>query len=196
MSAQVEYRQGDLFQLVKADTEHKYIYIAHVVNGLGKWGKGFVVPLAKYYPTAKSDYLAWHQIKIWHDGNEVVPFQLGRTQFSLVDKIANEDRWIVVCNMLAQWEIGTEKRQLRYNALACCMDAIADGLAESIGNELIENKSEAVIYAPLFGCGLSGGDFKIIQELIHDCWSLCGIPVVICYMEDKLPAGVTLDMLR
>ena len=49
------YIKGDA-TLPIISTEIKII--AHICNDLGRWGKGFVVPLGKQYPKAKKDYLS------------------------------------------------------------------------------------------------------------------------------------------
>jgi hypothetical protein len=153
----IEYIEGDLFAGVKEEKDP--VFICHVCNCLGGWGAGFVIPLAKHFPLAREEYLKSHA------ANELV---LGQTQFVEV----REQPAIVVCNMIAQ-TLGGE-RPLYYNHLACCMDAVAADVPRKI-------------VAPLFGSGLAGGDWNIIEQLIIDCWIKQEIPVTIYYLPGTLP---------
>ena len=51
----IKYQVGDLFEAI--DSYKEKIIIAHVCNNKGAWGSGFVIPLGKKYPLAKSEYL-------------------------------------------------------------------------------------------------------------------------------------------
>lgn len=65
---------------------------------------------------------------------------------------------VLVANMVAQ-ELGGD-RPLYYNHLARCMDRVA----KRMGGYPYE------IHAPAFGSGLAGGDWRVIEQLIQDCW--------------------------
>ena len=145
----IKYQVGDLFESI--DSYKEKIIIAHVCNNKGAWGSGFVIPLGKKYPLAKSEYLENFE---W--------FDLGETQIVEVDYPT-----VFVANMFAQTLGG--KRPLFYNALAKCIDEVREE-AE------IRN---ATIIAPMFGAGLAGGNWSFIEELIEDCWLRNNIPVTI-----------------
>ena len=58
--SELVYEEGDAtcFPEVKG-TRQAPVVIAHCVNDLGKWGKGFVLPLRLKYPMVKDGYKAW-----------------------------------------------------------------------------------------------------------------------------------------
>lgn len=119
--------------------------IAHVVNDLGLWGSGFVVPLGNKWPRAK------HEYQQWAHGN-AQSFALGETQLVQVE----DD--IYIANMVAQRGVrGPDyTHPLRYDALGACLwilDTLAIGL-------------NASIHMPRIGCGLAGGVWEEVEPLI------------------------------
>lgn len=156
----IEYIQGDLFEALRTASDIGPLFIPHIVNDKGAWGSGFVVPLGRFYPTSKENYLKW-----WEGEFIEPPFKLGQTQFVLVEKL------VCVCNMLAQTLGGV--RPLYYNHLARCMDAVA----------IKAKKTQGKIWAPMFGSGLAGGDWQFIEQLIQDSWDRLDIPVTVYHLE-------------
>ncbi|MCK9558096.1 MAG: Appr-1-p processing protein [Candidatus Cloacimonetes bacterium] len=164
----IKYVEGDLFKFVPEKCNpNKTACICHVVNDLGRWGSGFVLPLADHFPKAEKEYLKWAR------GEQVewnTPFKLGAVQH--VDVSEN----VIVYNMVGQHGVG-HPRPLRYNALSSCMDKVA---------RLIENDDRLIeIHAPLFGSDLAGGDWNFIEQLIIDCWLRNNIPVTIYRLPRK-----------
>lgn len=129
---------------------HSSMLIIHIVNGLGKWGKGFVLSLSKNYPNAKKSYLLWSK--------NIQTFKLGNVDFCEVDP--NER--IYVGNMLAQQDIRKNKNDhnqyVDYAELKHCLLKVADFA-------LVNRLS---IQCPLIGTGLSGGEWDIISKIILD----------------------------
>ena len=150
----IKYITGDLFEHIKDLPQH--ILIPHVCNNLGKWNAGFTKSLSRNFPEAEIQYL---QAKIY-DRN----FDLG--QNILVETSKNR----LIVNMIAQKDVGTAKRRLKYNCLVYCMSNIAERVCYD---------REYEIHAPMFGSGLSGGKWAFIEELIQDCWLDEGISVTI-----------------
>ena len=142
----INYIEGDLFAAIKNRT--KPVCIPHICNNQGAWGAGFVVPLGRNYPKARERYLAGQM-------------KLGRTGFLTIEEPPLPR--ILICNMIAQ-ELGG-MRPLFYNALAKCLDRVARRI-DGWGFE---------IHAPAFGSGLAGGDWKVIEPLIQDCWIRSGV---------------------
>ena len=125
--------------------------IAHVVNDVGAWGKGFVVPLAKRYPRARSEYRhAWRKYK------------LGGIQ-----TVTMRGEPVVVANMFAQHGIGTGRRRLRYGALRRCLRRVA----------VVAREIDATILMPKIGCGLAGGDWDVVRGIIEE--ETTGVDVVV-----------------
>lgn len=165
----IKYIEGDLFADLPKEDDGIIRVIPHVVNSWGKWGAGFVVPLGNKFPKARESYLEWHKRKT------LPQFELG-----VCEPVLLADSLYVI-HMLAQEGLGG-KRPLRYNALVHCLDAVGrfcKGLQQD--NEDCNVK----IIAPAFGAGLGGGDWRVIEPLIHDCWY--GLDVTIYYLPGTLP---------
>lgn len=155
----IKYIEGDLFVGTANQTD---FVISHVVNSMGAWGAGFVVPLGRVFPLAKESYLEWSKSS--------PSFELGESQMVKV----SEERNVYVCNMAAQTLGG--HRPLYYNHLVFCMEVLA-------------NKSKQLgiskIVGPMFGSALAGGNWDFIKELIDDCWIKEGFDVTIYYLPDN-----------
>lgn len=124
------------------------ILIIHIVNGQGKWGKGFVLALSKHYPEAEKSYLSWSK--------DLQAFELGNVDFCQVDP--NER--VYVGNMLAQEYIKQnnhdQNQYLSYEKLKECLSKVADF---ALVNRLC-------VQCPLIGTGLAGGDWNLISEML------------------------------
>lgn len=124
------------------------ILIIHVVNGQGKWGKGFVLALSKHYPEAKKSYLSWSK--------DLKAFELGNFDFCQV----NSNERVYVGNMLAQEYIKQnnhdQNQYLSYEKLKECLSKVADFA-------LVNRLS---VQCPLIGSGLAGGDWNLISEML------------------------------
>ena len=172
--ATLKYVEGDLFEYVdKCDTP---IIIPHVCNNQGVWGAGFVVPLGKKYPLAKTIYLRNHL--------------LGQLDLGSVDFIEVSDN-IMVANMIAQTLGGS--RPLYYNDLAYCMDTII-GTKDDEFDKDTKGRFQKIV-CPMFGSGLAGGDWNFIEKLIEDCWIREGWDVTVCYFKSSLPKNWTLPIV-
>ena len=147
----------------------KSTVIAHVVNNQNAMGSGFVVPLVKRWPIVKAKY---------HEFADYNGLELGNAQIITV----SEDPQIIVANMIAQKLGGL--RPLYYNHLVKAMESVA----------LIAKDRE--IIAPLFGAGLAGGNWEIIEELVMDIWVRQEIDVTVYWKENLLPVGLSSDNLH
>lgn len=123
--------------------------IAHICNDIGKWGKGFVVPLGKKYPKAKECYLKSFSLF----GGKL---KLGDCEF-----IYNDD--IIIANMIAQHGIYNKNNTtpIRYGSLFESLKKVA---------QCAKNTSSS-IHMPRIGCGLANGSWNIIEGLIKE--TLC-----------------------
>lgn len=147
--------------------------IAHVCNDSGGFGAGFVVALAKRWPKVKESYLGWYNKKYYipiHKlctGRAPISFALGNVQ--LVEVEPEEDvvkGGIYVANMIAQVGfIGKDNEiPLKYDALTSCLTGVAD-----LATRLISNGKFASIHMPRIGCGLSGGSWEKVENIIEKC---------------------------
>lgn len=127
--------------------------IAHICNDIGAWGKGFVVSLSQRWPSAEKAYKKWFQMDSGMNVQELTPFRLGRMKLV---RVSNE---IFVANMIAQRGIKPDERgvpPIRYSALADCLAEL----------RLHALDLKASIHMPRIGCGLAGGQWSKVEEII------------------------------
>jgi O-acetyl-ADP-ribose deacetylase (regulator of RNase III) len=115
--------------------------IPHICNDLGKWGKGFVLAISK----------RWSGPEMMYRSSK--PYTLGDVQFVK----AEED--ITVANIIGQHDIRVidDIPPIRY-------DAVREGLRKVCEYAL---KNNASIHMPKIGCGLAGGSWDIIKDIIQ-----------------------------
>jgi O-acetyl-ADP-ribose deacetylase (regulator of RNase III) len=119
--------------------------VAHVCNDQGGWGAGFVMAISRRWPEPERAYRAWHASG---DGT----FRLGAVQFVEVAP------GLQVANMIGQHgtRVTPEGPPIRYEALAECLAVLATrAVAES-----------ATVHMPRIGCGLAGGEWSRVVEII------------------------------
>jgi len=175
----IQYKIGNLFELLPENDSVKII--CHIVNSVGGWGKGFVLPLAKAYPMSEQEYRNWHKKGKGNSLGIMIPFELGKVQFVSCNKN------VFVANMVGQegTVLGVDGRPpIRYSALVKCMQDVAR----------IAKILNADIVAPKFGSGLAGGDWTFIETLINECWCDWDIPVTIYSLEEDQPKADTITI--
>ncbi|NBT08692.1 MAG: hypothetical protein EBS93_07630 [Chitinophagia bacterium] len=151
---------GNLFNFVQEHIYNEYngssIVVPHVCNNANAFGAGFAAGVAKHYPIVKENY---HLL-----GSKNV---LGYVQFVEVEKDPKYGHKLIFANMIAQ--NGTicknNRRPLHYGALAKTMYRVSEYLLLSFNSD-----SKVQIHCPKFGCGLAGGNWNFIQDLILDIW--------------------------
>lgn len=133
--------------------------IAHVCNDVGGWGRGFVLALSRRWPQPEREYRRWYRER---DGND---FGLGAVQFVPVE----DD--LYVANMVAQHGLRRTASgpPLRYDALATCLDTVAERAAEFGGS----------VHLPRIGAGLAGGDWSRIEDMIGRAFAARSVPVTV-----------------
>lgn len=143
--SQINYLKGDASLPLEEHT-----LIIHVVNILGKWGKGFVLSLSKQFPFAKNDYVKWSKDK--------ETFGFGEVQFVSVD----QQRATFVANMLAQHGVRKNDKDhttyIDYDALRLCLRKVAR----------FALKNRLSIQMPKIGSVLAGGDWREIEKIINE----------------------------
>ena len=136
-----------MITVVKKDLlEMNVDVIAHQVNCQGVMGAGLALQISNTYPKVYAAY------KKYCPNSEL----LGKIQ--VVDSGKH-----FVANLFAQDKYGRDKRYTDYTALGKCLTSlrvymIAKGL-----------KTLALPYG--IGCGLAGGDWKIVCEIIRDVFT-------------------------
>jgi len=130
--------------------------IAHGCNCLGAMG-GLAGSIATKWPIVKKDYV--NLIKESKHSWEL----LGTAQHVKI----NDD--LSVFNLFSQYDVGNG-RKTEYSAMH---NALLDL------NDQVNVEYEKTIYLPyLLGCGLGGGDWKIVYSMIDDVFQFNN--VVIC----------------
>lgn len=134
--------------------------IAHVCNDIGAWGKGFVLPVSKKWPSAKKQYLASFEA----DPRPV----LGDIQIVAVE----ENLWVI--NMIGQHKITTRHTTdvlppVRYEAIQTALHKVA----------AFAGKEQATVHMPRIGCGLAGGTWDKIEPLILEAFKGRGTQVYV-----------------
>lgn len=159
----IKYLKGDILQ---ANREGPII-IPHCCNDEGKWGRGFVVPLARKWPITKTEYRKW----FLNEGVTPKPFALGEVQLVPVE----DNTW--VANLIGQ-------RGIKYkdNPTPVRYEALAKGF-EFISNFALYKKAE--IHTIRLGCGLAGGEWEIVEQLLKDHFCAKDIQVTIFDLEKK-----------
>lgn len=145
----IRFTKGDVTLLRTS----KSIVLPHVVNDLGKWGKGVVLSITKNLgPGPERDYRKWAQIGILHD----TPFEHGSVLVS-----PTNSHNVMVAHMLCQKGIGGRQDKVNYVALEQCLRTVAERTTNL----------EASIHCPRFGSGLAGGNWDAIEKLVREAWA-------------------------
>lgn len=142
----IHYIYGDATDPIK-----KPAVIAHVVNSIGAWGRGFVLSLSARDRTPEMEYQKWFKTRKLSSGT---PFQLGEIQ------IVPYTPEVLVANMIAQKGIkrNNSKPPIRYDALEKCLTKLYAFMAKN---------PEYTVHAPLFGAGLAGGNWNKIEGILQ-----------------------------
>ena len=133
--------------------------IVHVVNNIGKWGRGFVLSLSKRWKEPEIQY------RQWFNNKKSVDFLLGSIQLVQVEPD------IFVANMIAQYDIYhiNDIPPIRYSAIRSCLEKVRE----------FAQQQAASIHAPRFGAGLAGGDWHTIELIINEELIQHGISVTV-----------------
>ncbi len=139
----ITYRIGDLLEQKDINA------IAHCTNLYHTWGSGIVIPIKKKYPEA---YLADLETK-YADSNKLGTFSLG------------ESKDFKVYNLYAMKGLGTDIRQLDYEAFYQCL--------EKMNAEIHTQQDQWGLNIKLgipynIGCDRAGGSWRIIQAMLED----------------------------
>lgn len=144
----IEIINGDLLE---AFDKGEVDVIGHVVNCRGAFNAGLAKQIRNKYPEVYNNY------KLYCDYSESAEELLGTVLTGEVDP-DTFDCPKRIENLFAQLNYGTNKRQLNYGALSSCFYIMS--------NENISPNT--VIGFPFqLGCGLAGGDWSIVLELIE-----------------------------
>ena len=152
---QIRYVQGDA---TRPNGEGPRV-IAHICNDVGGWGKGFVLAISRRWPGPEAAYRSWYRDREDND------FELGSVQLVAV---AEE---MYVANIIGQRDIRTvnDEPPVRYWAIEAGLADLAD---EAIA-------LRASVHMPRIGCGLAGGDWTLVEQIINRTLVSAGIETTV-----------------
>lgn len=140
---ELKYVKGDVTNPLGPGTK----MICHVVNNIGKWGKGVVMAISGKWPQTRQEYLKWYNERAKND------FELGAVQFIQVEPYI----WVANCVGQAGIKTGSKGVPVRYDSIEQCLEKVREK-AKELG---------ASVHGPRFGAGLAGGDWKKIEPIIQ-----------------------------
>ena len=125
--------------------------IVHICNDIGAWGAGFVLAVSKKWRAPEIAYRA-----------------MKKRFLGTVELVRVSDD-IIVANMIAQHGIGAGADgipPIRYEAVRACLAQVNDSAYHT----------GSTIHMPRIGCGLAGGEWSKIEEIIKD---VASVPVYV-----------------
>ena len=100
---------------------------------------------------------------------------------------------VIVANLFGQYGIGTGKQQTEYSALISGFKTIADTCFYGndtedmyfgpLGYQEVSNVLNDIYIPYKIGCGLGGGDWNIVEEILHKVFDNSHKNVYICRHE-------------
>ena len=118
--------------------------ICHQVNAMGKMGAGLALDIRKKWPNVYRDYMI-----AYNEGN----LKLGNVIFTKIENCS-----IIIASCVGQKFYGRKGKHTIYKAIEKCFEKV-----EKKSNEL-----KLPVYIPYkIGCGLAGGNWKVVKEIIE-----------------------------
>jgi hypothetical protein len=144
---------------IKSGNNGCSVIVPHVCNDIDVFGGGFTGGIVQHYPLVKENY---HLL-----GKTFLRNNPGYVQYIKVLENKSYEHQLIFANMIAQ--NGTispsNQRPLNYYSLCKSMSDVVSFIKNKFRND-----QSVEIHAPKFGCGLAGGNWNFIQELIKDIW--------------------------
>ena len=157
-----EVEKASLLNFVEGDAtrpiEDGNKLIVHVCNNIGKWGAGFVLAVSRRWQEPEEAYRRWFAAR--------KDFGLGEIQ---TVQVAPDT---IVVNMVAQHGIGRDSYgniPLRYPALTRCLHKVAE----------FAKTYRASVHMPRIGCGLAGGYWPTVEDIIRETLLEAGVKVTV-----------------
>lgn len=136
----MQLNKGNLFD-TKCDI------IAHGVNCRGAFGSGIAGQIARLFPFAKVAYLEKFKREGWRPGE----VQIAQSDDEAPSKI--------IANCATQLNYGSTGVYVDYEAIGIAMSKVLD----------FADEHHFSVAIPRIGCGLAGGQWKIVSNIIQQC---------------------------
>lgn len=124
--------------------------ICHVCNDIGAWGAGFVLAISRRWSFPEQFYRARQK------------YVLGDVDIISVNPVLSESSGdIYVANMIGQHRTGYDGNgnpPIRYDAVRTALEKV----------NVVAEKQNATLHMPRIGCGLAGGEWEKIEEIIKE----------------------------
>lgn len=159
----IKYLIGDATQCKPTDystnhllngtyTGEKSCIIPHICNDIGAWGAGFVIAVTNQLE-AKPEAVYRYFHKTNHELSKI-----GEVQIVQSDKVP----YITVVNIIGQNDTICEDNPtpINYVAVRKGLRTVATHILGTKGNENIS------VHMPRIGCGLAGGKWNIVEQII------------------------------
>lgn len=153
----IEYKKGDATNITPRGDNIDVI--AHVCNNRGVWGAGFTSAISKRWKEPERSYRSTEN------------YRLGTTDICVKNDIPDH---LVIANMVAQdgYKSIYNPKPVQYWALASCF--------VSLGNYIVSVlPDDTWVHMPRIGCGLGGGDWNDVENIIKYTLSDCNLKVII-----------------
>ena len=140
----ITYLKGDATDPKQIKDEK--MFLLHVCNNKGRWGRGFVLAISNRWYEPESEY------------RKLKNYDLGVIQIVKI----NDD--LSVVNMIAQNGLGTYRRRVDYKQVKVCLNSFNSWVTEYKK----KHKTNISIHMPRIGCGLGGGNWKTVEKIINN----------------------------
>lgn len=158
--------------LLKAFEKGEVNVIVQCVNCQGVMGSGLAKAIRVKYPFVYEEYREFYEeVKDSHHGLlgkiqnidlSFYDYEYGTNWNGNVGRFPDKH----IINVFGQEYYGTDKRQVNYGALGQAFTALAYGLTQA-SEDALQEDYDVIGFPYLFGCGLAGGDWNIVLEMIE-----------------------------
>ena len=161
--------------------------IPHVCNNINSWGKGFVLALSAKWEKPEKEY---HSYMFTNTISNLAR----KTKDTVLGDLACEygglievERNIFIAKMIAQRGTISQLnlKPIKYAALVKSMEKVAQIINDYNLNYPSSSDKQIAIHTPKFGCGLAGGNWDFIEELIIEIWCMKDIDVTVYEFEEN-----------
>ena len=137
--------------------------ICHQVNCQGVMGAGLAKQIKNKYPIVFKHY---KNLVDDFDGKRSLMMGFILPVYASIPKP-------IIINCFAQYSFGTDRRQTDYAALKNCLISIIE-YAKSF------EKTPMIAFPYGMGCGLAGGDWKVVEPMINETFADYDGEILIC----------------